>query len=423
MFSRVLFAIESPGQPTGYGRIARELLPRLAERTHGVRGRRTPQYALLAWSHAGSGACEFDSEGYELIAPKSRDGGPVSRSWNSEDLEAAVQSFQPDVVVTVGNLRMLESVQSVPSRPFFDWVGYFPVEGVPLPSWRLHTITQMDSAVTFTDHGRQAVTGALPGVSCATVGLGVDAMRFRPLRNRERLRREAGLGGAFVVGCVARNQPRKQFPVLMEAFARLASRCREAALYLHADPFDLGWDLTALADHFGIADRTFFSSALTKGGSVGDADLNETYNLFDVFVLPTAAEGFGLPILESMAAGVPVVVTNHGGAAELVEGRGFLVEPKALLTDETSHTDLALLDSEDLAQVLAGLRPNGVRSRRQSDARLRCSQAGRRFAKCCSWDGCADRWVEFLGQAGRQRDRLAGAGALGQDCREAVDPT
>ncbi len=408
MPSRVLWAIESPGQPTGYGRIARELLPRLA-------GRNTPQYALLAWSHPGSGACEFDFEGYELIAPKRGDGGPLSRSWNSDDLEAAVQSFQPDVVVTVGNLRMLESVQSVPSRPFFDWVGYFPVEGVPLPSWRLGTVTEMDSAVTFTDHGRQAVTGALPGVSCSTVGLGVDAMRFRPLRNRDRLRREAGLGGAFVVGCVARNQPRKQFPVLMESFARLASRCREAALYLHADPFDLGWDLTALADHFGIADRTFFSSALTNGGSVGDSDLNETYNLFDVFVLPTAAEGFGLPILESMAAGVPVVVTNHGGAAELVEGRGILVEPKAMLTDETSHTDLALLDSEDLAQVLVGLR-------RQPDARLRCSQAGRRFAKCCSWDGCADRWVEFLGQAGRQKDRLTYAGIGGVNPRADSGP-
>ncbi|NCQ34397.1 hypothetical protein GW813_04810, partial [bacterium] len=82
-----------PGQPTGYGRIARELLPRLAERNG-------HEYALLAWSHPGSGACAFDSEGYELIAPKSRDGGPVSRSWNSEDLEAAVQSFQPDMVVT-----------------------------------------------------------------------------------------------------------------------------------------------------------------------------------------------------------------------------------------------------------------------------------------------------------------------------------
>ena len=140
---RILWAVESPAQATGYGRVARELLPRVAKRS-------VHRHALLAWSHPGSGACAFDPEGYELIAPKPRDGGPVSRSWNSDELEAAVQSFQPDVVVTVGNLRMLESVLAVRSRPFFDWVGYFPVEGTPLPSWRWETVRQMDGTVTAT---------------------------------------------------------------------------------------------------------------------------------------------------------------------------------------------------------------------------------------------------------------------------------
>lgn len=371
---RILWAVESPAQPTGYGRVARELLPRLA-----CRG--PHRYGLLAWSHRDDG-CSYDDTGYELLKPARLETG---RSWTAPDIEAALQQFQPDVLVTVGNLRMLESVTAARSRPFVQWIGYFPVEGTPLPSWRMATVTRMDHAVTFTSHGRQAVLAAAPESACTAVPLGVNVRRFRPLRRRSRLRRDSRLASAFVVGTVARNQPRKQFPTLLEAFGKFASRYRDAVLYLHANPFDYGWDLSALADHFDIANRTLFTSGMTGQRQVEDRELNAIYNLFDVFVLPTGAEGFGLPFLEAMAAGVPVVTTNYGAAAELVGGRGFLVEPAARLTDETSHTDLAVLDSDRLADAL-------VHVRRRIRTYRRLAEANRTFARRHSWERCAARW-------------------------------
>ena len=81
-----------------------------------------------------------------------------------------------------------------------------------------------------------------------------------------------------------------------------------------------------LGQNFGIEQRTCISRLASVGQGVSRAELNQIYNLFDVFALPTAGEGFGLPIIEAMAAGVPVVVL--GGLAgdrlcRLVDERTF----------------------------------------------------------------------------------------------------
>jgi glycosyltransferase involved in cell wall biosynthesis len=68
---------------------------------------------------------------------------------------------------------------------------------------------------------------------------------------------------------------------------------------------------------YDIVSSVRFPDDYTRAGlpCLRDANLNEIYNLFDVMVLPTIGEGFGLPMLESMAAGTPVIATNFTRAA------------------------------------------------------------------------------------------------------------
>jgi len=221
------------------------------------------------------------------------------------------------------------------------------------------------------------------------IPLGVDEERFHPLPERDQLRREAGLAGRFVVGCVARNQFRKQLPILMKAFARFAGDHPEGMLYLHTDPEDAGWQLAPLAERLGISDRTLFTRGISSVLGVDSDELNRVYNLFDVMVLPTMGEAFGLPVLEAMAAGVPVVATDCSAMSELIAGRGELIAVSATMTMPWDGAEYAVADVDDLADKLELLR-------RDEEQRLAYSRRGRESALSMTWDHAAARWKELL---------------------------
>jgi hypothetical protein len=118
-------------------------------------------------------------------------------------------------------------------------------------------------------------------------------------------------------------------------------------------------------------------------------------------VLPTMGEAFGLPIVEAMAAGVPVVATDCSAVSELVEGRGELIPVRAWLTMSWDNAEYALADGAGLVSILERL---------HTDRELREGYAarGRVFAEQQTWDRTGEAWVDLLsrvisGRPGRRR--------------------
>jgi glycosyltransferase involved in cell wall biosynthesis len=117
--------------------------------------------------------------------------------------------------------------------------------------------------------------------------------------------------------------------------------------------------------------------------------LNRLNNLFDVTVLPSTGEGFGLPIIESLAAGVPVVATDYSACSELVRGRGELARVLTTVTVGVSLLEHAVVEVEDLAGRIEKLY-------RDPGLVKRYSAAGRAFAESLSWDNLMPRWVGII---------------------------
>jgi glycosyltransferase involved in cell wall biosynthesis len=370
MSRRILWASDHPRFHTGYGAIGQALLPRWAQE-HEV--------GVLGW-HAPAAAPSPDPEPWSLFP-----GG----DWEAGRLAEVLHQFQPEVLITLGNLSMLALVPEGRADWAGVWVGYFPIEGSPLPGWRLRLVQDMDRAVTFTRYAVAALcqAGFEGPVDC--LPLGVDPDVFRPLPYRADLRSAWGLADRFIVGCVARNQPRKQLPILLRAFAQFAQGREEAFLYLHTDPDDVGWDLIELGQRYGIADRLGFTAELAFVLGVSDEELNEIYNLFDVFALPSMAEGFGLPLLEAMATGVPVVTTDYAAGAELVRGRGALIRVAQWITGDGHNTDLALADEDHLVEILEHLYAH-------PEERDRLARTGRAYAEEWTWERCHAAWESLL---------------------------
>lgn len=169
--------------------------------------------------------------------------------------------------------------------------------------------------------------------------------RFQPEANPQSLieiKKRYRLPERFIL-CVSTIEPRKNLPLLLEAYAALRPRCPEVGLVLAGGK---GW----LYESFFERLRSLgLENHVTLTGYVPEADLPGLINCAEVFAYPSKFEGFGLPPLEAMACGVPVVCSNASSLPEVVGDAGLLLPPDdvrgwaealtRLLTDRALHAD------------------------------------------------------------------------------------
>ena len=150
---------------------------------------------------------------------------------------------------------------------------------------------------------------------------GVDP-RFARRPARADLRARYGLGADPVVLFFGGLKPRKNLPLLLDVWTQVAGAVPPARLLI-AGGGRLLPVLRRLAATAGLGDRVVFT------GYVPEAEKADHYNLADVFVFPSALEGFGLAVGEAMSSGLPVVASDRGSIPELlVDGQGgFLCDP------------------------------------------------------------------------------------------------
>lgn len=147
---------------------------------------------------------------------------------------------------------------------------------------------------------------------------GIDMERFRSLPGRREARRQLGLPlDVPVLLYVGFSTPRKGLEYLAQAL-RAVSR----SLYLvMVGQWERGYQRRFL-EVLGDA-----RSQVRLAGYVPDADKPTYFAAADIFVLPTLLEGFGIPLVEAMAAGLPIVTTSAGAAGEVVGDAGLVVPP------------------------------------------------------------------------------------------------
>jgi glycosyltransferase involved in cell wall biosynthesis len=150
------------------------------------------------------------------------------------------------------------------------------------------------------------------------LGVRLDTPRASPIPEDE-LRRIHGLADDPVVLCVAQKRAHKNMGTLLRALHLLPDS--RARLVLPGSPTPHEAELRELAAELGIADRVRFP------GWISDAELEGLYRLAACFVLPSLQEGFGLPVLEAMGRGVPVVCSNVSSLPEVAGDAALLFDP------------------------------------------------------------------------------------------------
>ncbi len=200
---------------------------------------------------------------------------------------------------------------------------------------------------------------------------------FRPVHDKQelaRVRRRYKLADRIVL-YVGTIEPRKNLPRLIDAFA---ARSRAGELdhqLVCVGPY--GWlsrDLTAVIERSGVADRIAFT------GYVPFDDLPVFYSLAEMFVFPSLHEGFGLPVIEAMACGVPVVTARASSMTEIAGDAVAQIDP---------------LDTNSIGDVMARLAANPAE-------RERLARLGYERAQHFSWQRAARQTLDIYRSVARQ---------------------
>jgi glycosyltransferase involved in cell wall biosynthesis len=186
----------------------------------------------------------------------------------------------------------------------------------------------------------------VPAEKIAVIHEGLDSS-FEPVRDPARLaevRRRYGLRAPYIL-FVGNLEPRKNLVRLIEAFGRLKER--------HTLPHQLvvagkrGWlyrPIFETVERLGLREDVVFT------GYAASDDLPALYAMADLFAFPSLYEGFGLPVLEAMACGTPVLTARTGSLPEVAGDAAWYVDPldvealadgmARILTDSGTRTDL-----------------------------------------------------------------------------------
>jgi glycosyltransferase involved in cell wall biosynthesis len=161
----------------------------------------------------------------------------------------------------------------------------------------------------------------IPANKIDVTPLGYDAQRFHPYTPDviEAFRMRQGLPERFWL-FVGTLEPRKNLVTLLRAYAQLPTR-EQVPLILGGGK---GWMVDEIFDtiaDYGLGDK------VTHVGFIPTADLPLWYNSAEVFVYPSVFEGFGLPVLEAMACGTPVITSNVSSLPEVAGDAGLTLSP------------------------------------------------------------------------------------------------
>jgi len=196
----------------------------------------------------------------------------------------------------------------------------------------------------------------IPTEKIRIIPLAAEERFFVPLREKERhvVLQRYGLTEGYVL-FVGVLQPRKNLVRLLHAFSVVRREARETG---HGtEPMErtklvvvgkLGWrmkGLRQLVSALGLTEFVHFT------GYVPDEDLPALYQSAAVFAYPALWEGFGLPVLEAMASGVPVLTSNTSSLREIAEGAAILVDP--MRTEEIAAGLKQLLQDALLREELS----------------------------------------------------------------------
>ena len=341
----LLVLSDPPTAQSGLARITRDVISRLLQTEDLARAFEITQLSVQPVGRMGWNAWPL----YTVDDLKTYGAATIQDVWHD------CYGTREGILFTIWDPARIAALAQIPG-PWRLW-GYFPIDGHNVNGGISGAagdgIVRYDRVLAYTRWGSRILKSCRSG-PVPYLPHGLDRTWTVGVTRADEQRALQILGsraeGRRIVGMVATNQRRKDLGVFCQTIATLRRRGHPVYGWLHTDRLDTeAWCLPQLA-----ADCNLFRHLTVSGITepLSDTDLHALYAVCSCTMLSSLGEGFGYPIVESLAAGTPCVHTTHGGGAELVPKAEWKVPVRAWRLGGPWALQRPVLDAEDFANAI-----------------------------------------------------------------------
>ena len=350
---RILFIGEASFLATGFSTYLNEVIKRL---------HKTGEFEIAemgSYAYADDPRCQQIPWKFYPVAPAKSDqkamaeyAPNVARHFGEMKFDEVCLDFKPDIVVGIRDWWMDEFVLRSALRHNFTFTWMPTIDGEPQKELWLDSYLQCDRILTYSHYGMELLEkNARKGTDLVTIASpGSDLKVFTPPEDKRKHKTSMGIDpDSLIVGTVMRNQKRKLYYDLIEAFSDWVysskskghiDLARKTFLYLHTSYPDVGYDIGKAIRDFKIGNKvimtylctncqtaypSFFAGELTvcrKCGKLTAHTPNAEHSCprsvlagimqsFDMYVQYSICEGFGMPCIDAIGCGVPVAAVDY----------------------------------------------------------------------------------------------------------------
>ena len=329
---------------------------------------------------------------------------PIDGFGDANIIRSIVRSEKPDILWFMTDPRFYGWLWNIANeiRPLVPMVYYHVWDNYPYPKFNKPFYDSNDVIATISKVTDDIVRTVSPEIDCHYIPHAIPEDQFFPLPEEEvKKARKAHFPNmkddTMLVFWNSRNARRKQPGAIIWWFKEFLDRVGndKAILLMHTNPKDPnGPDLEAIIKELGLDDgRVLFSSQ-----GVQPEHLRLMYNMADVTISASDAEGFGLSTLESLNCGTPIIVPRTGGLQEQVtDGEdtfGVMIEPASQYVIGSQEVPYIYEDKVSGKDFIQALYMMWIKPRTE---RKKIGLKGREHAlKNYNFSDYQNKWVELM---------------------------
>ena len=308
--------------------------------------------------------------------------------FGAETFNDILIDFKPDIVWSFRDPWIDDFIGYSPLKRHYDWIYMPTVDSIPLSTDWIYAINKADYVATYTEWAKEYLKENYSNINLiGELPPGAGDELF-PIEDKDEFKEQHGINrDCLIIGSVMRNQKRKLIPDLFDAFEQLLKESnndlsKRLFLLMHTTYPDVGWDIPRLLSERPTLSKkvlftykcyscneiliTNFCGALAKcrycktfscsfpkvTDGVKKEKMHMVYNLIDLYVQYSCAEGFGMPLAEAASCGVPVSAVDYGAMSDIVKKlNGFPIEVQRMHYEVETQRKFALPNNSSFVKI------------------------------------------------------------------------